>query len=87
MWVILEPQELGIRLSYLAFGGDAGAVLGDIMRFPAVKHTKANATGFKAERPNLRKVPMSAFKPFPTITALSDWLFGPPQLGGSAATR
>jgi hypothetical protein len=79
VWVVLEPDGLGMRLSYLAFGAEVGSPLPVIMQFPPVKHSRGNATGFKAERPNLRKVPMSAFRSYPTISGLSNWLFGPPR--------
>ena len=42
-----------------------------------VRHTKGNRHGFKAERPALREVPLSAFVPVAGIAMLVNRLFGP----------
>ena len=40
------------------------------------KHTKANAQGVKAERPNIRTVPLSKFERVDTVELLVTRLFG-----------
>jgi hypothetical protein len=40
------------------------------------KHTKANAKGVKAERPNIRTVPLSTFERVDSVEQLVTRLFG-----------
>ena len=44
--------------------------------YKVAKHTKGNALGIKAERPNLREVPKRHFQKVATIDDLVDKLFG-----------
>lgn len=46
----------------------------------AVRHAKGDATGHKAARPALRRVPLTRFEAVADIAALTDRLFGPPAL-------
>ena len=75
IWIILTP-ELQLQ-SYLWFGGLPGERLPDIRKMKVAKHTKGNAKGIKAERPNLRIVPRSRFETIETLDALLCRLFGP----------
>ena len=44
--------------------------------YPVHRHTKANAVGLKAERPNHRRVPLSAFTAtFDSAPEVVEWLF------------
>lgn len=54
-----EPETLAIE-AYRYFGGDAGNAMPDLGD-RAVKHSRANAQGIKAIRPNLRNVPQGWF--------------------------
>lgn len=50
-------------------------------------HTKANAQGVKAERPDIRKVPKSEFDDVPGgMPELIERLFGPAPVGKGEAT-
>jgi hypothetical protein len=75
IWIILTPK-LHLQ-SYLWFGGRPGKPLPDIRDMKVAKHTKGNAKGIKAERPNLRTVPRSRFEQLDTLDALLRRLFGP----------
>jgi hypothetical protein len=58
------------------FGGGAGEPLpplGDRI----ARHTKADKSGVKAERPNLRVVGRSSFKTLQTMEEVIEELFGP----------
>src|SRR5207253_2281697 len=75
IWIILTP-ELHLQ-SYLWLGGPPGEPLPDIRDMKVARHTKGNAGGIKAERPNLRIVPRSRFERLDTLDALLCRLFGP----------
>ena len=40
------------------------------------RHTEGNAQGMKAERPNIRKVPLSKFERLKTVEQVVSRLFG-----------
>lgn len=75
IWVRFEPETLDLG-PFLWLGGAPGQVLPSISSYRFAKHTKGNAQGFKAERPNLRVVPKSSFAPLDTISEVIDRLFG-----------
>jgi len=74
IWLVFQECNQRVKLEYLVFpdnpGGrpDLGAKLG--------RHTKANATGYKAERPNTRVILKSRFRKKQTTCDLVSWLFG-----------
>jgi hypothetical protein len=68
-----ESLELG---PYLYFGGSPGEPLPSLANHKVAKHTKGNALGIKAERPNIRTIPNSAFVRIDTIEQLYVRLFG-----------
>lgn len=68
-----ESLELG---PYLYFGGSPGEPLSSLANHKVAKHTKGNALGIKAERPNIRTIPNSAFVRIDTIEQLYVRLFG-----------
>jgi hypothetical protein len=70
-----ETLDLG---PFYWFGDPPGQPLPDLSSFAVAKHTKGNAQGVKALRPNLRTLPLSAFEPVPTIPELAERLFGIP---------
>ncbi|SIN65686.1 hypothetical protein SAMN02745824_1534 [Parasphingorhabdus marina DSM 22363] len=55
-----DPATLAVK-SYRFFGSEAGVKIPDIGE-RVVKHSRANAKGLKAIRPNLRNVPQSWFE-------------------------
>lgn len=75
VWIMLSP-ELKLE-AYLWFGGHPGKSLPDVRKMKVAKHTKGNAKGIKAERPNLRIVPRSQFEKLGTLDELLGRLFGP----------
>jgi len=74
IWLIYDPATLEIS-NFRWFGGEPGQPLPDIGD-RAVKHSRANAQGIKAVRPNLRNVPQSWFDITDNIEELAKWLFG-----------
>ena len=75
IWMVFDPQTLAIA-EYLWFGDGPGSSLPDISTFRTAKHSKANAQGHKAERPNIRVVPKGQFTTLNTLPELVDRLFG-----------
>ena len=75
VWAFLDDDSLTLG-PFLFFGGRPGQPLPDLNSFSASKHTKGNAQGVKAERPNLRDVPKGHFRRLDTIEELWLTLFG-----------
>lgn len=75
IWIVID-SNLNLR-SFLWFGGNPGEALLDISELKVAKHTKANAEGIKAERPNHRIVPRGRFERLDTLDEVLDKLFGP----------
>jgi len=78
-----DPQTLSLGPFYW-FGGQPGEKLPTLSAFKTAKHTKANATGEKAERPNHRVIPLSAFAYAADVASLAILLFGEDALQGEA---
>ena len=77
IWLLYQKEADAprVKLDYLFYGagpGDRLPALGE----KAGRHTKANAKGYKAERPNSRVVTKSRFRPAGDVSQLMDWLFG-----------
>lgn len=75
IWLFFDESTLQFT-EYLWFGGSPGRPLPDLGDRVA-RHTKANAEGFKAFRPNLRLVPRMRFTPVDDIEQVTNKLFGP----------
>ena len=75
VWTFLDDDSLRLG-PFLFFGGDPGQRLPDLKPFSVSKHTKGNAQGVKAPRPNLRDVPKGHFRRLDTIEELWLALFG-----------
>ena len=75
VWAFFDDDSLTLG-PFLFFGGGPGQPLPDLNAFNVSKHTKGDARGVKAERPNLRDVPKRHFKPLGTIEELWVTLFG-----------
>jgi hypothetical protein len=54
VWVVFDARTLALG-PFLWFGGPPGQPLPDISSHPVARHTKGNAEGVKAERPNIRR--------------------------------
>jgi hypothetical protein len=75
--VCLQFDQSTLNLGpFYWFGAEPGQPLPELSSFAIAKHTKGNAQGVKAPRPNLRVLPLSAFEPIATIPKLADKLFG-----------
>jgi hypothetical protein len=75
IWIVFDAATMRIG-PYLWFGGRAGEPFPSLGERVA-RHTKADKAGVKAERPNLRVVGKSSFKPLETMEDVVEELFGP----------
>ncbi len=73
IWVMFDAGSLALG-PFLWLGGPPSEKLPDLGERMA-RHTKADATGKKAERPDLRVVRRSRFKEFVDMDALLSVLF------------
>lgn len=74
VWVFFNEETLELG-PFLFFGGPAGDPLPSLEEMRVAKHTKANAEGVKAERPEIREIPKSSFCKFETIEQVYSQLF------------
>jgi hypothetical protein len=74
IWILVTP-ELNLD-SYLWLGGAPGHALPDIQGMRVAKHSKANAGGIKAQRPQHRSVPRGRFEKLGTLDEVLERLFG-----------
>ena len=87
VWIVRpeDPQTCRMKPSYLFFGGEAGQPLPPLKkRFRVAKNSRGNAKGVKPDRPAIRVIPKSRFKPIETTGELVEYLFG---LRGPASNR
>jgi hypothetical protein len=75
IWIMFDPQTLGLG-PFRWFGGTPGEPLPDLQKFRVARHTKGDATGYKAERPMLRLIPKGSFRNVDSIAELVELLFG-----------
>lgn len=76
IWIEWELKENNrVNLKYLFFGNEPGKPLPNISDNKVARHSKANAQGEKKERPNIREVKKTEFKPIDNINALICILF------------
>lgn len=76
VWIEFDEDTLELR-SFYFFGSEAGKPLTGLEDAKVAKHTKANADGIKAERPNIRTINRGRFDRYDSIEALYDVLFVP----------
>jgi hypothetical protein len=75
--VLIEFDPASLELGpFYWFGSAPGKQLPDLAGFSTAKHTKGDARGKKAERPNIRRVPRSRMVRVDTVEELIDRLFG-----------
>lgn len=74
VWVYFDQDTLELG-PFLFFGANPGEPLPDISGKKVAKHTKGDADGFKAERPNIRIINLGDFKNYKTINELYHALF------------
>jgi len=75
IWIIVTPEL--VLHSYLWLGGPPGQPLPYIQDMRVARHTKANAEGKKAERPDHRIVPRGRFEKLGSLNEVLERLFGP----------
>ena len=82
IWTQFQESEArdDLLLGPFHFFGEApGKPLRRLDDLPVARHTKANAEGIKAKRPNIRVLTRSRFKSVSTIAELYLALFGDPR--------
>jgi hypothetical protein len=75
VWLMFDPETLKLG-PFLWYGNLPGKPLPDISRLPVARHTKADTSGYKAERPNIRVITKRLFEHLETIDLLAERLFG-----------
>ncbi|MHB1700349.1 MAG: hypothetical protein ACYCSN_09485 [Acidobacteriaceae bacterium] len=74
IWIFITPElEL---YEYRWFGNPPGQMFPDIKALKPAKHTKGNAQGNKAERPQHRIIPKAKFSKRCTLDDIMNHLFG-----------
>jgi hypothetical protein len=75
IWMHFDPNTLEFG-HFLWFGRGPTEPLPDLQSFKIATHSKANAQGFKSERPNIRYVPKALFLRLESIDSVVHRLFG-----------
>jgi hypothetical protein len=78
IWMMANPQTLGVGPFYWLGDGPGAPLI--VPEGRTTRHSKANASGFKAERAALRNVSKSRFHRYETISEIADALFGTAQM-------
>ena len=76
IWISFDEDTLEL-CSFRFFGAEAGKPLVGLEDAKIAKHTKANADGIKAERPNIRTINKGQFTVYDNIMDLYNILFFP----------
>ena len=74
IWIVFDEDTLEL-CSFYFYGSEAGQPLNDLGNVRVAKHTKGNAEGIKAERPNIRSLNKGQFTRYDDIGALYNVLF------------
>ena len=74
VWIVFDEDTLEL-CSFYFYGSEAGQPLNDLGNARVAKHTKGNAEGIKAERPNIRTLNKGQFTRHDSIEDLYDVLF------------
>ena len=74
IWIVFDEDTLEL-CSFYFFGAEAGKPLTSLEDAKIAKHTKGNASGLKAERPNIRIINKGQFTRYDSIEALHGALF------------
>lgn len=75
VWVVFDDREVEVT-GFRFLGGAPGEPLDDMSGFRAARHSRANARGHKAERPDHRVVPKGRFEAVGSVAGLMHRLFG-----------
>jgi len=74
IWMVFDPDRRAF-VEFRWFGGPPGAPLPNLGDRP-VRHSRANRTGIKAIRPDIRALKLNQFERLATIGDLTERLFG-----------
>lgn len=74
IWIYFNEETLELG-PFLFFGGGPGEPLPDIDSAKIARHSKGDASGYKAERPNIRVINKGTFRKYDTIDSLYGALF------------
>lgn len=74
VWVYFNQTNLELG-PFLFFGGKPGSPLPSLKNLKVARHTKGDADGYKAERPNIRTINKGSFTCYKTINELYEALF------------
>ena len=74
VWVFFDEKSMELG-PFLFFGGPAGHPLPSIVGFKTARHTKANAEGTKAERPEIREIAKGQFSRYESVQEIYELLF------------
>ena len=75
VWIYFNERTLELG-PFLFFGSAAGEPLPDLSGLRVARHTKGDARGLKAERPDIRVINKGQFVRYGSIEALYEVLFG-----------
>jgi hypothetical protein len=75
VWVLFDERTLTLG-PFLWFGGLPGQPLPNLGSLPVARHTKGNAQGVKAVRPNIRVLKRTLFEKLESVPELVERLFG-----------
>jgi hypothetical protein len=75
IWIHFNPGTLELG-PFFWFGDAPGQRLPDLKQFKVAKHARANSQGRKAERPNIRVVPIAKFTKLSSMADVVERLFG-----------
>ena len=76
VWIWFDPATLHTD-HCLWYGGAPCEPLPDLGGLPVARHTKADSTGHKSERPNIRVLSKGRLEKVNTMMELEELLFGP----------
>lgn len=74
IWIMFNKANRDFQ-AFRWFGNLPGERLPDISHFPIAKHSKANSTGQKNQRPDIRSISRKHFTTLPTIDDIANKLF------------
>lgn len=75
IWLLLEPDTLDF-VGFRWFGGPPGTPIPNLKGLDRAKHTKANSSGFKADRRQTYLLPLAKFTALGSFEELVVELFG-----------
>lgn len=75
LWIVFDESTMELG-PFLFYGNAPGQPLDSLEGLTVAKHTKGNAEGVKAERPNVRVLTKGKFEKMESVSGLMGRLFG-----------